>query len=401
VDDDGTAYVWDAARRAFVPQEEPGGSGAGAAAGVAAALPSYAPEEMVFPDDEEPPLPQPPPLRAPEDAEGLLGSDEDADAALAAADAATDGPADGPADAARRQREAIVERERARLKERGEKRAAARAEAPKVNTSVYVTGLPDDATPAEMAEVFGRCGLLKEDDDGAPRVKLYVDKASGMPKGDGLVIYLKEPSVALACTILDGACFRPGQGQPMSVAPAKFELRVKDKGGDKGAGGGGKAPGEGGAPKPKPAAAKKRKAGGAGADKSLGWDGFDDVADPRKVVVVLSGMFAPEELAGDAAAEALRAEVVAECARFGGVDKARVFARNPAGVVTVKFRDAEAARACLARMHGRWFGGRAISAALYDGRTDLDVRPRGETEEEQAARLERYAAELEAGFAAD
>jgi HIV Tat-specific factor 1 len=126
------------------------------------------------------------------------------------------------------------------------------------------------------------------------------------------------------------------------------------------------------------------------------------VADPKKVVVVLKGMFSPDELAEQpGGAEALRAEVLAECARFGAVDKARVFERNPAGVVTVKFKDADSAAACRARMHGRWFGGRAVDASLYDGRTDFEVRARGETEEEQAARLERYAAELEAGFAAD
>ena len=159
----------------------------------------------------------------------------------------------------------------------------------------------------------------------------------------------------------------------------------------------------GGAPAGAGAGAGGRKRKAVGADKSLGWDGFDDVADPRKVVVVLRRMFTPEELvaAGPGAAEALRAEVVAECATFGAVDKARVFERNPEGVVTVKFRAPEAADACRARMHGRWFGGRAVEASRYDGRADFEVRQRGETEEEQAARLERYAAELEAGFAAD
>jgi hypothetical protein len=241
VDDDGTAYCWDSERRAFVPQEAPPGD----------APPSYAPEEMVFPDDEEPPLPLPPPRRVTEEPpEGLdaeqEGEEGDGEAAAAPS-----------ADPAKRRRDEAVAREKARLQQRAEAAAAAKAAAagaPKVNTSVYVTGLPDDATPEEVAAVFGRCGLLKEDDAGAPRVKLYRDKATEMLKGDGLVIYLKaskaflivvlivcadgafarigaqEPSVALACTILDGASFRPGRGGPMSVTPAKFELKIKPEG---------------------------------------------------------------------------------------------------------------------------------------------------------------------------
>ena len=45
-------------------------------------------------------------------------------------------------------------------------------------------------------QFFAKCGILKEDDDGKPRVKLYQDRASGMLKGDGLVYYLKQPSVS-------------------------------------------------------------------------------------------------------------------------------------------------------------------------------------------------------------
>ena len=46
-----------------------------------------------------------------------------------------------------------------------------------------------------MAALFGRCGLIKEDEAGEPRVKLYADVATGMRTGDGLVIYLKARGV--------------------------------------------------------------------------------------------------------------------------------------------------------------------------------------------------------------
>eukprot|EP00879_Flechtneria_rotunda_P017652 GHRR01018504.1.p1 GENE.GHRR01018504.1~~GHRR01018504.1.p1 ORF type:complete len:334 (+),score=170.19 GHRR01018504.1:503-1504(+) len=43
----------------------------------------------------------------------------------------------------------------------------------KVNTSVYVTGLPDDTDVDEVASVFAKCGIIKLDDAGQPKIKLY------------------------------------------------------------------------------------------------------------------------------------------------------------------------------------------------------------------------------------
>lgn len=39
-------------------------------------------------------------------------------------------------------------------------------------TAVYVQGLPDDATEEELAQVFSRCGIIKEDEDRTPKVKV-------------------------------------------------------------------------------------------------------------------------------------------------------------------------------------------------------------------------------------
>ena len=53
--------------------------------------------------------------------------------------------------------------------------------------------------------------------------------------------------------------------------------------------------------------------------------------------------------------------------------------------------------ACVAAMRGRWFGGKRIDASLWDGVTNYakaGVRD-DETEAEQNARLEKFAADLE------
>ena len=43
----------------------------------------------------------------------------------------------------------------------------------KNNTSVYVTGVPEDATVDEIAKEFERCGIIKLDDNKQPRIKIY------------------------------------------------------------------------------------------------------------------------------------------------------------------------------------------------------------------------------------
>ncbi len=73
----------------------------------------------------------------------------------------------------------------------------------------------------------------------------------------------------------------------------------------------------------------------------------------------------------------------------------KVFGGNPAGVVQIKFKTEEAADACVALMEGRWYAGRRLEAGKWDGVTNHNVLVE-ETEEEQQARLEAYARELEA-----
>jgi HIV Tat-specific factor 1 len=99
------------------------------------------------------------------------------------------------------------------------------------NTAVYVTGLPEDTSADELVDRFRKFGVLEEDDDGVPKVKLYA-RDDGTFSGDALVVYFKEESVVLACTMLDEAELRLGDpSTTMHVKKAEFT----SKGGDPGA----------------------------------------------------------------------------------------------------------------------------------------------------------------------
>lgn len=91
--------------------------------------------------------------------------------------------------------------------------------------------LPFDATFEEVVERFSKCGLIEEDDEGEPKVKMYAHE-DGTFSGEALVVYFKEDSVSLAINILDDAELRLG-GPPsrMSVQRAEFGHKNDNAGG--------------------------------------------------------------------------------------------------------------------------------------------------------------------------
>eukprot|EP00873_Tetraselmis_striata_P038104 jgi/Tetstr1/458368/TSEL_044807.t1 len=351
VDDDGTTYRWDSEQRLFKPVE------------ASAQAVDYSVEEMVYQPDEE---------RIPTIKQAKAAEAADAD----------------PLTGQKRQRaEAIAAQKEKIAKAAQEAKEKKKKEETwfelKKNTNVYVTGLPGDVTVEEMASAFGKCGIIKENEDRAPRIKLYKDEASGMLKGDGLVTFLKEPSVEIACTILDGAPLRPG-GPPMSVTVAQFAQKTSRP-----------------AMKKKPQNKKQKKNMVVSQEKRLDWNGFDDVKKAEDVTVILKHMFTLEELQAEPTlAGELKEDVAAECAKLGPIERLKLFQGNPEGVISIRFKMEEAAAACIQVMNGRYFGGRQVAAHKYDGKTNYNIRVQ-ETPEQQAARLEAYTRELEASGGAD
>ncbi|RDL42297.1 Uncharacterized protein BP5553_02276 [Venustampulla echinocandica] len=242
---------------------------------------------------------------------------------------------------------------------------------PRPNTAIYVTGLPFDATVSEVHEVFSRkCGVIAEEiDSGKPRIKLYTNE-KGEFKGDALVVFFKPASVELAIMLLDDTEFRLGAGGESS---GRMRVQAADSSYKK-------VQPEGATTtekeKPKTSMRDKQKIirKTQKLDARLA-DWSDD--EPSSLVdsgskwdkvVILKHMFTLEELAEDPAAILdIKEDIREECSKLGDVTNVILYDLEPDGVASVRFTDAEAARACVGVMDGRGFAGQNVEAYISDG----------------------------------
>lgn len=101
-----------------------------------------------------------------------------------------------------------------------------------MNSAVYVTSIPLDASLEEVQNVFSKCGVIAEEiDSGRPRIKMYQD-GQGHFKGEALVVYFRPESVNLAIQMLDESDFRLGQTGPlgpMRVQLADFSFKSQQE----------------------------------------------------------------------------------------------------------------------------------------------------------------------------
>lgn len=255
-----------------------------------------------------------------------------------------------------------------------------------------------------MVDLFSRkCGVIAEElESGRPRVKLYTDAATGRFKGDALVVFFKPQSVDMAIMLLDDTDFRFG-----SESGTKMRVQAADASYKKTTTGAAAAPaapnGEASASTSTPTTTttKADKADKAKAIKKAqklsaklaDWD--EDANDalaalhpnlaPKGTkwdkVVILRHMFTLAELDEDPAALLeIKEDIRDECAKIGPVTNVVLYDAEEEGIVSVRFKTAEAAEACLQLMHGRAFDGRTVEAFYATGKEKFKKSKRDEDE---------------------
>ncbi|KAM3869161.1 17S U2 SnRNP complex component HTATSF1-like [Diretmus argenteus] len=242
------------------------------------------------------------------------------------------------------------------------------------NTNVYVSGLPPDISTEEFVELMSKCGIVMRDPITEDyKIKLYKD-GQGNLKGDGLCCYLKKESVALAMRLIDESEVR---GYKLHVEAARFELKGTYDASKK---------------KKKNKEYKKKL---QAQQKQLDWrpEKKGEVRKRHEKVIIIQNMFHPSDFEEDPLVlNEYREDLRTECEKFGQVKKVIIFDRHPDGVASVAFKEPEHADACLLALDGRWFGGKKLSAQLWDGTTDYQIE---ETTREREERLKGWSTFLE------
>ena len=122
------------------------------------------------------------------------------------------------------------------------------------------------------------------------------------------------------------------------------------------------------------------------------WDSDSDerrTAGPSATArtVVLKKMFTLAELDEDPTLLLdLKQDVREECETLGDVTNVVLWDKESEGIMTVRFREPEAARRCEMRMHGRYFAGRQITAVRVDGKPKFRRTARQDDDEHGLAR---------------
>lgn len=85
-------------------------------------------------------------------------------------------------------------------------------------------------------------------------------------------------------------------------------------------------------------------------------------------------MFTPDDFSNDPKFEKeMEKDISEESLKFGEIEKITLFAKNPKGIVLVRYKTSVAAEECRKTMEGRFFAKRRLRSYYWDGVTNYSL----------------------------
>jgi HIV Tat-specific factor 1 len=247
------------------------------------------------------------------------------------------------------------------------------------NKAIWISNLPPYTTKKELETEFGRFGMIDVGADGTSRINLYTDKETGEFNGTAMIKYFKKESIGLAMKMMDDYYLRPGDTSHGAIKVQEADMNYKkEKDGDTVA---------------SKLTRKDRKASErnrADLNRKLAeWsDNEEEVAQAFAVkknkwakIVIIKGAFTFEELAEDDAAYLDIKEDMREAAeKYGEVTNCTLYDKDPAGYVTVRFREFEPAEKFVEAYQGKGYMKRKLELSLAEDKPRFKKSARGQEE---------------------
>ena len=227
---------------------------------------------------------------------------------------------------------------------------------PKINTNIYISGLPLNFTREKLVKMFSKAGVIRMDiSTEMEKVKLYTDKETGKFKGDALISYENIESVELSITLFNNREIE--KGHIISVEKAKFEQKGHYK--------------ERQTSKIDEIAKLKYK---AYKEKTLSWD--NNNVDLGLKILIIKYMFKESDYINEdknTFFECLKNDIMDEFTqKFGEINNIWIYEDSVEGAVKVKFKNSQSAADCLNSINGRMYNGNKLLVEYWDGRTSYN-----------------------------
>ncbi|CAD8172982.1 unnamed protein product [Paramecium octaurelia] len=245
---------------------------------------------------------------------------------------------------------------------------------PKINTNVYVEGLPQDITVEEMKVFFSKAGIIRINPENLqPTIKIYRDQ-NGNCKGDGLISYKMVESVQTAKEMLDGLHIRPNVIVKVTEAVFEQKGQYRKRENKK-------------IDKLQKALARQKEM------TQLAEEGQEDDGKGLKILI-FKNLYSPTQAQNPEFMNQLYGELLLKIEALQiYVQKLEFFKDHPQGVAKVKFHSAYDAEICLSNLNGIEFNQRKINIQYWDGKQNFKSNIESKEVEEQ--RLDEFGQWLE------